>query len=189
MITAVAERVRNWLRAMPRWPRRLVVVVILVAAYGITYPAVVFLVAVVFRDPVDWSRPAGPFIGGALGTGLTTWWQSRRMGGADRVQQYERAVKTKHLPDDADPAVWRPLLAGQRCRVRRLLAAGVTLGAVLEVVLLLLTRGRDEQGTGLVVAAALLAGLVGLGWAARRQVRTLDRLADQLPGTDPASAA
>jgi hypothetical protein len=189
MITAVAERVRNWLRAMPRWPRRLVVAVILVAVYGITYPAVVFLVAVMFRDPVDWSEPAGPFIGTALGTGLTTWWQFRRMGGADRVQQFERAVKTKHLPADADPAVWRPLLAGQRRLVRRSLAAALALGAVVLGGLLLVVRGRDEQAIGLVVAAALLAGLVALGWAARRQVRTLDRLAGQLPGSDPASAA
>jgi hypothetical protein len=50
-------------------------------------------------------------------------------------------------------------------------------------------RGRDERGIGLVVAAALLVGLVALGWAARRQVRTIDQLADQLPGTDPAPAA
>ena len=190
MITAMAERVRNWLRTLPRWARLLVVAVVLMAGYGMAYVAVVLLVAVVFRDPVDWSGPAaGPFIGTALGTGLTTWWQSRRMGGTDRVQQYERALKTKRLPEDADPAVWRPLLARERRLVRRILATGLAVGAVVLVASLLLFRGPDEQVIGLVMAAALLVGLGALGWGTRRQVRAIDRLTDQLPGAGPASAA
>jgi hypothetical protein len=178
------RRVRDW----PEGRRRWVAAVELVVGSALLYLALVGVLTLIDGGPPDWTAPVGPFLAAAVGGCLATWRRQRRMGGADRVRQYERAVKAGRLPDDADPAVWRPLLARQHRVVRGSLTVALALGGALVVVLLLLERGSDGHGVGLAVAAALVLGLVALWWTARRQFRRLDRLADQLPGTDPFSA-
>lgn len=177
------DGVRAVLRRRHRW----VAAAVVVAVYALVYPVVVLGIALVFRDPVDWSGPAGPFIGTAIGTGLVSWWQSRRMGGSDRVQQFERAVTSGRLPEDADPAVWRPLLARERRRVRRLLVGALALTSAVLVLVLALFWSAEDRAVGLAVAGALLVGTAALWPLSRRQVRRLDRLADQLPGRQPDS--
>ncbi|MGY1750952.1 hypothetical protein [Modestobacter sp. SYSU DS0511] len=183
MITDVSDWLGNWLRAMSRRRRRWVVAGILLATYGAVYLALVGAFTLVNGGQVDWGGPLGGTVGGAAGASVVLWWQSRRMGGLDRLGQLQRAAKQGRLPDDADPAVWRPLLTRELRSMRRarrwVLASFLALSLVLLAVLLVDGAVR----TSYLAAGVLVIGAVVLllGWLSRREQRKLERLLDQLP--------
>ncbi|MGY1858296.1 hypothetical protein [Modestobacter sp. SYSU DS0290] len=186
----MSDRVGNWLRAMSRRRRRWVVAGLALAGYGAVYLAVVGALTLVRGGAADWGGPLGGTIGGAAGASAAIWWQSRRMGGLDRLNQLQRAAKQGRLPDDADPAVWRPLLTRELQSMRRawvwLLAGSAALSSVLLIVLLVDSTGR----TGYLVVGVLLIGAVVLllSWLSRRERRKLERLLAQLPGAEDVPA-
>ena len=175
-------------RALPPRRRRLVVVASSVG-YLVAFYALMYLVQTVTRDePVGWATPlgamVGPVIGSFLGGFLMAGWQVRRLGSSERLHQLEGALRTRRLPDDADPAVWGPLLAREQRFLRRaftvLPVATVVLGAV--VVGIVAVTAQDVQVGYLGIGAALIAAVVALlDWWGRRQQRWLADLVDQLP--------
>jgi Flp pilus assembly protein TadB len=125
-------------------------------------------------------------LGGLTGSLLVVWWQRRRMGGAERARQFSAAVRTGRLPDDADPAVWHPLLARERGVVHRVRAGVVVLlGLVVAAWGLVAVVGSFTWPAALISVALVIAVAV-LVWAvsARTSAR-IDRLAEQLPDYRP----
>src|SRR4051812_7136383 len=113
------DGVRRWLAGLPTTTRRVVVVGSVLAAYGVVYVVLVLLLSALFDHPLDWTRPLGPMVGSAVSAALVAYWQRRRMGGGDRVREFTRALRSRRLPDGADPGVWGPLLARERRVLRR----------------------------------------------------------------------
>ena len=168
--------------ALPRRRRRLVVSVV-VAGYAAAFYAVLLVVQrLVSDEPVDWLQPLGPIVGTAVGTALGTWFVRRRFGGGERVTQLQAALRSRRLPDDADPSVWRPLLLAQRRTQRRMFVGTqvllVVVGLVVLVVLVVLDASTSVLvgGLGVLVLAAVL-----MGWAGKRSLRPLDELIAGLP--------
>jgi Flp pilus assembly protein TadB len=147
--------------------------------------AVVLLVLTWFHDePVAWTEPLPGALGGFGGAGIGLWLQRRRVGGAQRLREYTRALKSGRLPPHADPSEWRTLLAGEDRARRR---AAVLSYAVVGLTAVLLTGVAAVRFSGglLEFAAATVTALVVLlallAWASRRQRRRIERLVAQLP--------
>ena len=169
-----------------RW-RRLALAVLAVAAL---YVLAQLLLAAAFDGPVTWTRGMGAFIGGLTGSLTVTWLQRRRLGGREQEEQYARALRSGRLPEDADPAVWRPLLERElRSRRRALVSVVPVTGVFAGAAGLLLAGPFDAGALGLVLAAVggvlVVAAMSGV---VRAQVPRVERLLDQVsdPGT-PAS--
>ncbi|NEK92932.1 hypothetical protein GCU67_01920, partial [Modestobacter muralis] len=143
---------RSWRQrvgGLPRRQRRLVVAAAVAGWLAATYGLLVALQAAVGDDPVDLLQPLGPLAGTLGGTTLGLRWQRRRTGGGDRQRQLGAALRSRRLPADADPAVWRPLLAGEQRALRRLLVTGsgaLVLLVVLVVVLVATLAGDADLG-------------------------------------------
>ena len=165
--------------ALPRRRRRLVVSVV-VAGYAAAFYAVMLVVQrLVGDEPVDWLQPLGPIVGTAVGTALGTWFVRRRFGGGERVAQLQAALRSRRLPDDADPSVWRPLLLAQRRTQRRILVGTQVLLVVVGLAVLVVLDASTSVlvgGLGVLVLAAVL-----MGWAGKRSLRPLDELIAGLP--------
>ncbi|MQA36305.1 hypothetical protein [Modestobacter roseus] len=170
--------------------RRWVVAGILLGTYGSVYLALVGVFALVHGGPVDWGRPIGGVVGGAVGVWGVLWWQSRRLGGLDGVDQLRQAAKRGRLPDDADPAVWGPLLTRQVRTMRRLRPWALTGLGLLSVVALglLVVVAAMPWGWGVLAVLVLGSALGLLWWQSRREERRLRRLLEQLPDSDGVTA-
>jgi len=155
---------------------------LLAAAYLVT----VWLLALVGDDPVDWLRPLPnlqmAFAGGYVGMRI----QRRRLGGAVRMREYDRALRTGRLPEGADRGVWRPLLEREQGRQRQ---ATVAFALVVGVLGLCwgLVAGLSDGGARGWLSAVLGLVLFGafLRWAGDRQTRRIRRLLDQTPSGMP----
>ena len=127
----------------------------------------------------------GGFLGGYLGMRL----QRRRLGGRTRMREHDRALRTGRLPDDADPAVWRPLLEREPCtqqRGTRVTTWGV--GLLFAVAWVLVAVLHDMGPLWCLVAAAVIA--LFAAWLRRlggRQAARIRRLLDRITtGVPPA---
>ena len=163
----------------------LLLAVLLTAGYLLD----VWLLRLVGDDPVDWIQPVPGLVGGFLGGHLGVRLQRRRLGGRERMREYDRALRAGRLPDDADPAVSRPLLERELCtqqRGTRVTTWGV--GLLLGVAWALVAVLHDlDPVRWLVAAAVILLFAVWLRWLGGRQAARLRRLLDQLPsGVPPA---
>ena len=143
--------------------------------------------ALVGDEPVDWFRPL-PNLLVAFAVGyLSMRIQRRRLGGADRLRAYERAVRTGRLPDDADAAVWRPLLE-RELRVQQRASTYSTggLGLLLAVAWVLIAVLYDVDLVWWLVACTSIALFAAwLRWLGRRQTRRIRRLLGRLPDAVP----
>ena len=166
-------------QALPRRRRRLVFLTLAVGYVGAFYGVLLLVQRVAGDDPVDWAQPLGPLVGSVAGTSLVTWWQRRRLGGSERVTQFQAALRARRLPDDADPAVWRRLLTAQRRTQRRAVVTTQVLLVVVAAFALSLADLSDAQVVGGLLLAALSAVLVG--WWGRRVRRPLEQLIARLP--------
>jgi hypothetical protein len=165
--------------ALPTGRRRLVLLASAIGYVAVFYGALLLLQRLIGDDPVDWLQPLGPLVGSVAGTVLVTWWQRRQLGGSARVSQFQAALRSRRLPDDADPVVWQQLLAGQRrTQQRAVVTAQVLLGVVGLAVLLL-----ADASTGFLLGGLVVVVLTVLltGWWGRRVRRRLDQLIDGLP--------
>jgi Flp pilus assembly protein TadB len=171
------------LSSLPTGPRRLVVGSSFLAGYGLVYVLLVLVGSKVFGHPPDWTRPLGPMIGAALGSGLAAWWRRRRMGSSEQVREFTRAVRARRLPEGADPDVWAPLLTRERRALRRGRAIVLPLTAL---VFAAVAGSAVVVGFGVTGAvSALVAGTVlfSVLWlVSRRTAARIDALSDQLPG-------
>ena len=92
-------------------------------------------------------------------------------------------MRRGRLPEDADPAEWKPLLDGEHRfqRRARTVALGLTVFAVVLVVI-----GFAWAGFGwIAVLVAALIGVLGVALlevASRRQAARIESLRDQLRG-------
>ena len=175
------EVLRRWFRGLPRTTRRLVVAGVVLGWLAAWY---VFLLLVerAFDDAeVSWTEPLSSMIGPLIGIALAFWLRRRAMGG--HVWEFDRAVRRRRLPDDADPAEWGPLIEkGERFQRRaRTFALAFMVFAVVVVVI-----GFAWVGSGWVaVLVAAVIGVVGVALlevASRRQTARIESLRDQLPG-------
>lgn len=147
------------------------------------------LLAVAFDGPVTWTRGLGGFLGVLAGSLTVTWVQRRRLGGREREEQYARALRSGRLPEDADPAVWRPLLERElRSRRRALVSVVPVTGLFAGAAVLLLgdAFGTGALGLALVAVGGVLVVVVMFG-VVRAQVPRVERLLDQVP--DPGAPA
>lgn len=171
---------RRWLRAQPPTTRRLVIAGIVLGWLAVWYLAL-FALNSWFSDEPGWTQPLTSMIGPLVGVSLALWLRRRAMGGFGRVWEFDRAVRRRRLPDDADPAEWGPLLErGRRFqRKAKTFARAVTLLVLIATVLLMAWVG---YGWIVVVVAGLIGALlVGvLEFAGRRQARRMDLLQEQL---------
>jgi hypothetical protein len=181
--TRRGEAFRRWLRGLPRTTRRLVVGGIVLGWLALWYGVLLAVERAIGDDDVGWADPLSSMIGPLVGVALAFWLRRRAIGSSGHVWEFDRAVRRRRLPDDADPAEWGPLLdKGDRFQRRaRTFALGVTLLVLIATVLLLAWGG---YGWGAVVAAALIgAALVAvLEFASRRQSQRIDLLREQLRG-------
>jgi uncharacterized membrane protein YfcA len=146
---------------------------------AVLYGVVLAVQQVVGDDPVDWLQPLGPVVGSLVGTPLGLWLVARRLGGMERVTQLQAALRSRRLPDDADPSVWRPLLLGQRRLQQRIVVVTQVLLVAVGLAALVVT----DVSTGVLPLglAVLLLVAVLVGWASRRSQRPLDELIAGLP--------
>lgn len=182
MDAARGDGVRRWLAGLPAGVRRLVVVVVVVFLYGPLYLVAVLVLAWVNGRSPDWTEPIGSMVGATLGVAIGTWMRRRRMGSCKRVREFTVALRTRRLPDDADPAVWAPLLTGERRALRRSQAITLPLLALLFTGAAISAGVLGLGGAG--ASAMVLVGfaLVAVLWlVSRRSAARLDHLADQLP--------
>ena len=96
-------------RPPPGW-RRSVVRLLAVGLLGAAYLLTVWLLSLTGDDPADWVGPLPHVLAGFAAGLIGARIRRRRLGGADRAREYDRALRTGRLPEGADPAVWRPLL-------------------------------------------------------------------------------
>ncbi|MET0764904.1 MAG: hypothetical protein ABWY29_08560 [Blastococcus sp.] len=178
-----SERIRRWLDGLPAGQRRTVVLASVTLLLGPVYVGMVLLAAALLGEDPDWLRPIPGMAGAFAGSFLAVRWQRRRMGGAHRVREFTRALRSGRLPGDADPAVWRALLEREQLAQRRVrmfclvLAGIVAAGWVAIAALLTFDWVAAVVSTGLVVAVAGLVWILG-----SRQSARIHRLAAQLPG-------
>jgi hypothetical protein len=181
--TRRGEAFRRWLHGLPRTTRRLVVAGLVIGWLALWYAALFAADSAFGEDDVSWADPLPSMVGAVVGGGFVLWLQRRRMGSFTSVWDFDRAVRRRRLPDDADPAEWGPLLAaGHRFqRGARRFALGFTLLVLIATVLLLAWGG---YGWPVVAAAGLIgAALVAvLEIAGGRRSRRIERLQDQLHG-------
>jgi hypothetical protein len=165
--------------ALPTRRRRLVLLALVAGYVAVFYAVLVLVQRLIGDDPVDWWQPLGPIVGSLVGTSLVTWWQRRQLGGRERVDQLQAALRSRRLPEDADPAVWRPLLEGQRRTQQGAVLATQFLLVVLGLAVLLLA----DVSTGFLLGGLVLLVLATLltGWWGRRMRRGLDELIAGLP--------
>lgn len=180
---------RHRLDRLPRRRRRAVALLLLATLLASVYLPTVWAQAVIGDDPVDWIRPVPGLLGGFLGGYLGVRLQRRRLGGRERMREYDRAMRTGRLPDDVDPAVWRPLLERElhtQQRGMRVTTCGVSLVFAVAWVLVAVLHDIDPVWW-LVAAAAIALFAVWLRWLAGRQAARIRRLLDRLPtGVPPA---
>jgi hypothetical protein len=173
---------RGWLAGLSPWTRRMVIGGMVVSLLGAWYLIVVVVTAALSDRERDWGAPVGPIVGSFLGVSLVLWLQRRRLGSRQRVREYRRALKKGRLPDDADPEVWRVLLAREkRVHDRASRRAQVFIG--LGVVAWLVIAALYDYGP-LGWALVLLGGALAWGlmqWAGQRQGRRIGRLREQFP--------
>ena len=176
---------RRRLHALPPTPRRLVVAGIVIGWLAVWYVALFAVDRATGDDDVSWGDPLSSMIGPLIGVALAFWLRRRALGSVGSVWEFDRAVRRRRLPDDADPAEWGPLLEkGDRFqRKAGKFAVGITLLLLTATVLVVAWGG---YGWGVVVAAGLIgATLVAvLEWATRRQSARIDGLRDQLRGLE-----
>ncbi|MGY1844916.1 hypothetical protein [Modestobacter sp. SYSU DS0875] len=172
---------RAWLDGLPRRRRRWLVAGLAVAAHVVGYVAVVALIAHVREGPADWAGPLPTFLGAAVGASFGAWMQARRLGGADRAEDFRAALRSGRLPEGADPARWRRSLLRERRILRGYLAAGLVMVALLAVAVLALLPARSDWALGALAVGALVVLLATIGWGAGRGTRRIDRLLRQLP--------
>ena len=173
---------------MPPRRRRLVLTGAGVGALAVLYGIALAGQALIGDGPVDRTGPIRSVVLPAVvafSTGLlVARSQQRRTGGAGVQREFEAAVRSRRLPDDAEPAVWGPLLAQEQRFVRRVftvlpvVAAGLLAGAVGLAAVAIDDVRVGYLGTAAVLIASLL---VLLHWVGRRQQRRLAELAAQLP--------
>ena len=173
---------------LPRRRRRLVALLLLAALLAVVYPLTVWAQTLVGDDPVDWVQPVpamlASFAGGYVGMRI----QRRRLGGADRLREYDRALRAGRLPDDADPAVWEPLLERElrvQQRAMRLSYGVVVLLAAMWVLIAVLYD--IDPAWWLVAAAVLVLFAVFLRWVGHRQARRIRRLLDRMTSEVPSA--
>lgn len=172
-------------RCLDRLPRRRrrVVVLLLAGLLGVTHLVTVWVLWLVGDDPVDWIQPLPGVLGAFTGSYIGMRIQRRRLGGGERMRQYGRAVRTGRLPDDADPAVWRPVLERElraQKRAMRVSTGGVVL---LSAVAWVLVAVLHDVGPvwWLVAAAVLVLFAAWLRWLGRRQAARIRWLLDRTP--------
>ena len=149
------------------------------------YAVVLYLCAVLVFGWIDgelsWGKAVGPVAAGLTAATISGWWQRRRAG--DLVVPVGTAIRTGTLPDDADPAVWRPVLerrwaslwwAEIACYLVLLFVAGLWVANALRA-----AYPWATTALGLLVALALAALI---RWWGLRQRRRIDRLEDQVAG-------
>ncbi|SDN84211.1 hypothetical protein [Geodermatophilus sp. DSM 45219] len=181
--------VRRRLDRLPPRRRRVVVRLSAVALLAAAYLLNVWLLRLVGDDPVDWIQPVPGLLAGFLGGYLGVRLQRRRLGGRQRMREYDRAMRTGRLPDDADPAVWRPLLERElhtQQRGMRVISRGVSLVFAVAWVLVAVLNDIDAVWW-LVAAVAIALFALWLHWLAGRQAGRIRRLLDRPPtGVPPA---
>jgi hypothetical protein len=179
--TGRREALRRWFRGLPRTTRRLVAAGVVVGWLALWYVALFLVRRAVQDDDVGWAEPLSSMVGPLIGIALVLWLRRRQMGSLGRVWEFDRAARRGRLPDDADPAEWRPLLDGAHRfqRGARSIALGFSLVVCTAAVLLSAWAGF---GWTVVVSAALIgAALVAvLEVAGRRQSAKIENLRDQL---------
>ncbi len=175
-----SERIRGRVERLPAGQRRTVVLGSVVLLLGAAYLGTVLVAAALLEEDPDWLRPIPGLAGSFAGAFLAVRWQRRRLGGASRLREFTRALRTGRLPDDADPAVWRELLQRERLAQRRvhvcvLVLVGLFATGWAVIAALLTFDAVAAVSTGLVVAVAALVWVLGARHSAR-----IDRLAAQL---------
>lgn len=150
--------------------------------YGLLYVGCVRVFAWMDGRPPDWARPLGPMIGGSLGPWFVLRRQRRRMGGYARARAFARAVRRRRLPDDADPAVWGPLLEGERRALRRAQTVDAPVAAAVFAAVAIVSSVVIGFRWSVVLAILGAAvALVSVAWlTGRRNLARIDLLADQL---------
>lgn len=132
----------------------------------------------------NWTHVIGPLIGSLLGAAVARSELTRRLGGHEQRRRYEQALRTGRLPEHAHPGDWARQLAAERHVRRRGLVFGpALLAAGALFVLVLLSLGGWSGAVGLVILAVLAVLALAVGLGARRELRRIDRLAAQLPGS------
>ena len=185
---AVGRSVPDLVGRMPPRQRRLVLTGAGLGSLAVLYGLGLAAHALIGPEPVDWSWPIRSVVLPAIlafSIGLlVAWSQQRRMGGGDVQREFDAAVRSRRLPDDADPAVWGPVLAGEQRFVRRVFTVVplATAGLVAVVVGLAAVTVEDVRVEYLGISAALFAAMVlMLHFVGHRQQRRLADLAAQLP--------
>jgi Flp pilus assembly protein TadB len=159
---------------------------ILLPLLGAVYVGLVLGAAALLGEDPDWLRPLPPLVGSFTAAFLAARWQRRRMGGAERVQQFRTALRSGRLPEDADPVVWRPLLAREQRSVGK--ARNLVLGilGLFVVAWGLVALVGSFTWPAAVVSVGLVLAVVVLVWVvSRRTVGRIDRLVAQMPGHQP----
>ncbi|UOY02094.1 hypothetical protein [Blastococcus sp. PRF04-17] len=131
-------------------------------------------------------RPLPPMLASFAAAFVVARWHRRRMGGAERVGQFRTALRSGRLPEDADPAVWRPLLE-QEQRVVRLLwrwLAGLVV-VVVALWALVAAVGTFTWSAALISTGLVLAVVVVVGAVLARQSARMAALSAQLPDHQP----
>ncbi len=176
---------RRRLHALPATTRRLVVAGIVVGVLAVWYGALFAVDRATGNDDVSWADPLSSMIGPLVGVALAFWLRRRALGSSGSVWEFDKAVRRRRLPDDADPAEWGPLLEkGDRFQRRAgKFAVGITLLLLIATVLVVAWGGH---GWGVIVAAGLIGAVLVtvLELASRSQSARIDRLRDQLRGLE-----
>lgn len=187
--TRRGEAFRDWLRGLPRTTRRLVVTGIVLGWLALWYGVLFAADSAFGEDDPSWADPLPSMVGAMVGGGFVLWLQRHRMGSFGRVWEFDRAVRRRRLPDDADPTEWSSILdRGDRFqRGARRFALGAT---VIAGVLLMI--GLAAVGFGwiavLVAASICVVAIALVEFGGRRQSARIASLRDQLrglPGRDP----
>jgi uncharacterized membrane protein YfcA len=176
---------------LPPRRRRAVVLLLLGALLAAVYLLTVWAQCLVGDDPVDWIQPLPGMLAAFTGSYVGMRVQRRRLGGGERMRQYDRAVRTGRLPDDADPAVWRPLLERElrvQQRAMRVSTGGVVLLCAVAWVLVAVLYDVGPVWW-LVAAVVLVLVAAWLRWLGRRQAARIRRLLDRTPDTAPTGTA
>ena len=181
--TRRGEVFRRWFRGLPRTTRRFLGVGFVIGVLVLWYVAIYVVRRAVGDDDVTWAQPLSSMIGPLIGVALAFWLRRRAMGSVGHVWEFDRAVRRRRLPDDADPTEWGPLLEkGDRFQRRaRTFAVGLTVFVVVVVVV-----GFAWAGFGwIAVLITALIGVVGVALlevAIRRRTARIESLRDQLCG-------
>jgi protein-S-isoprenylcysteine O-methyltransferase Ste14 len=171
----------RWFRGLPRTTRRIVGVVLVLGYLVLWYAALFAFDGALGDDDVTWADPLSSMVGPIIGITLVFWLRRRQMGSWGRVWDFDEAARRGHLPENADPAEWGPLLdqAHRFQRGARSVALGLVVLMAIATVVASMWAGFGWAvvvGAGLV--GAVLVALVELG--SRRQSQRIDRLQDQL---------